>query len=194
MRIFLFSMFISMLFAACGSSTSGPAAKTNLAGFFTEKIEGSDAELATKKDAGGMITEAGIIRNGLKDGVCMTYHPEGKIKTLANYVNGKLNGVYLEMSEREQVELKAHYKNDLLHGTYAKYKYGRPTQELNYKNNELHGPFSEYNDRGKLSKKGSFKDGKQDGILQFFDEEEKLMMEYKYKDGEKVSGGIVEQE
>lgn len=187
-------MFISILLAACGSSTSGPAAKANLAGFFTEKIDGTDAEIATKKDAGGMITEAGIIRNGLKDGVYMTYHPEGKIKTLANYVNGKLNGIYLEMSEREQVELKAHYKNDQLHGSYAKYKYGRPTQELNYKNNELHGPFTEYNDRGKMSKKGSFKDGKQDGILQFFDEEEKLMMEYNYKNGEKVSGGIVEQE
>jgi len=161
---------------------------------FTEAIDGTDAEIAIQKDAGGMIKESGIIRNGMKDGIYLTYNPEGKIKTLGSYVNGKLNGVYLEMSDREQVEMKAHYKNDQLHGQFAKYKYGRPTQELNYKNGVLDGPFSEWSDRGKLAKKGSFKNGKQDGVLQFFDEEENLMMEYNYKDGEKVSGGIVDKE
>ena len=194
MRSYILAAFVISIIASCGQSSSGPAPKANLAGFLTEPIDGTNAEIAVQKDAGGMITESGIIRNGVKDGIYMTYTPEGKIKTLGSYVNGKLNGVYLEMSDREQVELKAHYKNDQLHGQWASYKYGRPTKELNYNNGKLDGAYSEWTDRGKLSKKGSFKDGKQDGLLQFFDEEEKLMMEYTYKDGEKVSGGIVEQE
>ena len=36
-----------------------------------------------------------------------------------------------------------------------------------------------------------FKDGKPHGKMSFYDEE-KLIMEYEYKNGEKVSGGIVE--
>lgn len=194
MRSFFISAFVITLIASCGQSANSPAPTTNLAGFLTEKIAGTDAEIVVQKDAGGVIKESGIVRNGVKDGIYMTYTPEGKIKTLGSYVNGKLNGVYLEMSDREQVELKAHYKNDLLHGPWASYRYGRPTKELNYNENVLDGPYSEWSDRGKLSKKGAFKNGKQDGLLQFFDEEEKLMMEYTYKDGEKVSGGIVEQE
>lgn len=190
----LFFAFIISIAISCGQNASSPGPTTNLAGFLTETIDGTNAEIAVQKDAGGIIKESGIIRNGQKDGIYMTYSPEGKIKTLGSYVAGKLNGVYLEMSDREQVELKAHYKNDQLHGLWASYRYGRPTKELNYNNGVLDGPFSEWSDRGKLSKKGAFKNGKQDGLLQFFDEEEKLMMEYNYKDGEKLSGGIVEQE
>lgn len=194
MRKYLFGTLLISILASCGGSgSSGPAPAANLAGFITESIAGSDAELAIKKDATGGISESGVIRGGVKDGVYITYYPEGRIKTLSNYVNGKLNGVHLELSEREQVEAKSYYLNDVLHGQTAKYKYGRATQELNYKNGVLDGAFTEWSDRGKLSKKGFFKNGKQDGLLQFFDEEEKLMMEYTYKDGEKVSGGIVEE-
>lgn len=193
MKNFLFGTILLTILASCGGTgSSAPAASVNLEGFLSEQIGGSNAELASKKDATGSMLESGIIRGGVKDGIYMTYYPEGRIKTLGSYVNGKLNGVYLELSDREQVEYKASYLNDVLHGPVAKYKYGRATQELSYKNGILDGAFTEYSDRGKLSKKGFFKDGKQDGLLQFFDDEENLMMEYQYKDGEKVSGGIVE--
>lgn len=193
MKNYLFGTLLITILASCGGTgSSGPAPSANLAGFLSESIDGTNAELATKKDATGTMVEQGVIRAGVKDGIYLTYHPEGRIKTLASYVGGRLNGVYLELSDREQVEFKAHYLNDVLHGPSAKFKYGRASQELNYKNGVLDGPFKEYSDRGKLAKAGTFKDGKQDGLLQFYDEDENLMMEYTYKDGEKVSGGIVE--
>ena len=42
-------------------------------------------------------------------------------------------------------------------------------------------------------KKCSFKNGKQHGKLQFFDEAGNVTLEYMYDNGEKISGGIVEQ-
>lgn len=191
---YLFGMFMITILASCGGSgASAPAAApTDLAGFISEKINGTDAELSTKKDAAGKIAEKGIIRAGKKDGIFMTYHPNGRIKTIGSYVNDQLNGVNLELSDREQVESKANYLNGVLHGPYATYKFGRATLELTYQNGKQEGPFTEYSDRGKMSKSGSFKDGKLHGTMKFFDDDENLTMEFEYENGEKVSGGIIE--
>ena len=56
----------------------------------------------------------------------------------------------------------------------------------------MDGPFAIYNDRGNLQRRGNFKNGKQHGLLQYFDEEGNVTLEYEYKNGEKVGGGIVE--
>jgi len=37
-----------------------------------------------------------------------------------------------------------------------------------------------------------YKNGKQDGMYKYYDEDGKVVMEYVYKDGEKVSGGMKE--
>lgn len=190
----LLGLFIVTLLASCGGSgVKAPAATpSDLSGFMSEKIDGSSAELASKKDAAGLIIEKGIVRDGKKDGIFMTYHTNGRIKTIGSYVNDQLNGVYLELSDREQVESKTNYLNGILHGPHATYKFGRPTLELSYENGMQEGPFKEYSDRGKLSKTGSFLKGKLHGTMQFFDDDENLTMEYEYKNGEKVSGGLVE--
>jgi len=191
---YLFGMFLITLLASCGgSATKAPTATpSNLTGFMSEKINGSNAELATKKDGAGLILEKGIVRDEKKDGIFMTYHNNGRIKTIGSYVNDQLNGVYLELSEREQVESKTNYLNGTLHGPHATYKFGRATLELTYQNGLQEGPFTEYSDRGKVSKSGNFKAGQLDGTMKFFDDEENLTMEFEYKNGEKVSGGIIE--
>ena len=191
MKYFIGIILLSSLLSCGGSGTTAPA-PSDLSGFLSEKINGTTAELATKKNASGIITEQGVIRDGKKDGIFMTYHPNGRIKTIGSYINDQLNGVYLELSEREQVETKTNYLNGVLHGAHATYKFGRPTLELTYQDGTQEGPFTEYSDRGKMSKKGSFKDGKLHGQLQFFDDDENMTMEFEYKNGEKVSGGIIE--
>lgn len=191
---YLFGIFLLTILASCGGSgAKAPAATpSDLSGFLSEKISGSNAELASKKDATGSILEKGIIRDGKKDGIFMTYHPNGRIKTLGSYVNDQLSGVYLELSDKEQVESKTNYLNGVLHGPHATYNFGRPTLELTYQNGVQEGPFNEYSNRGKLAKTGSFKNGKLDGSMKFYDDDENLTMEFEYKNGEKVSGGIIE--
>jgi len=129
----------------------------------------------------------------VRNGAWVTYHPESnKIKSITNYVNGVKNGVQINMNDRGQIETMIGYKNDVLHGVKANYKFGRPTDETSYKEGKVDGPFAVYNNKAVLQKKGSFKNGKQHGKLQFFDEEGNVTLEYMYDNGEKISGGIVE--
>ncbi|MDX1700936.1 MAG: hypothetical protein R3250_09980 [Melioribacteraceae bacterium] len=189
MRSLIFA-FLIVLAHAC-SNNPDPVDSSS---FETSSIPGSNAKLAVKKNEGGRILEHGILRNYQKDGSWIVYHDDQSIKTISTYVNGKLNGLHVELNSRGQMEFEAYYMNDEYHGLVARYNFGRPTQQLNYKNGILDGPFTEYSNRGKLKKRGSFKNGKQHGTLEFYDDNEQLIMQYEYKDGEKISGGIIEKE
>lgn len=184
----LFFISIILFLCACNSGGSGERLK----GYANESIPGSSATVAV---AGGLANgdyQKGIARDGAKNGMWVEYYPEGNIKTISNYVDGKLALAKLEFSDRGQITKQTEYLNDQLHGTFIEYKNGRILQERNYSEGQLHGEFKKYTDRGKLQQSGSFKDGKQHGSLKYYNEEEEVMMEYMYENGEKVSGGIKE--
>ncbi len=191
--IFSMAILTLFIFSSCGNSGGSSGASANLTGYKTESLGGS-AELAIKKDGAGNLAETGYTANGKKNGAWMTYHPEegNRIKTLSSYTDGQLNGPHLEFSTRGQIEKKIEYKAGKYHGTFATYKFGRPEKISNYVNGELDGKYEEYNSAGKLMKEVNFKNGKQDGKLKYFDEEGNVTLEYEYKNGEKVSGGIID--
>lgn len=192
----LFIAMVSLVLWSCGgngTSTSSSTPAATVTGFETTPISGSNAQFNVKRNGAGKISEEGITRNGVKDGVWFTYHDDNQgIKTITSYVNGKKTGASLELSKRGQVDKRAGYLNDQLHGLQGEYSFGRVKKEINYSNGNLDGSFAEYNDKGKLQKRGAYKDGKQHGKLEFFDDDENLVMEYVYDNGTKVSGGIVE--
>ena len=65
-------------------------------------------------------------------------------------------------------------------------------EEATYKDGELHGMYRVYYKRdGKLQSEAEYKNGVQDGVYRFFNEEGAITLEYQFKNGEKVSGGIV---
>lgn len=189
---YLYSFVFLVIISACGGNSSHADTSTPMVGLSEEAIAGTNATLATSIGEEGNMTESGILSDGKKDGTWVTYFSDGQIKTISSYVNGNLNGLHIELNNRGQIESMANYKNNEYHGKVAKFKFGKPLQEMSYKDGQLHGPFAEYTDRAKIQKKGFFKNGKQDGKLQFFDDEENLIMEYEYRDGNKISGGIVE--
>lgn len=164
------------------------------AGATVFEVDGTDTKMIENRDANGMLKESGALLNGLKTGTWTTYHSDQRVKTISTYVGGKLNGLYMEMTERGMIELQAFYKNGLLEGPYNKYKSGsRKLEERNYLAGELHGVYRKYDDRkNKLQQEIHYKNGIQDGLFRYFDEEGNITMEYTYKDGKKVSGGIVE--
>jgi antitoxin component YwqK of YwqJK toxin-antitoxin module len=181
---------------ACNkSTTSTPGVGINLTGYELEKVKGTDTEYAVLKNpTGGMLAE-GMIKNGVQEGIWITYFEEeegNRIKTISNFVNGKMNGPYIEMNNRSQIEKRVNYLNDQVHGLYAEYKFGRPLKEYNYNNGILEGVSKEYNDRGKLIKETAYKNGKLNGIIKQYDEDGNVILEYEYKNGEKISGGIVD--
>ena len=198
MRYFLLIFTIATLYA-CGSGGGGgaavaptPSQDANLAGFNEEKIKGSDAVYVYKAAGDGRLIESGYTVNGKKNGAWMTYHEDnGRIQTLATWVDGQLNGPSFTFSNRGQIEQKSEYKAGIYDGLVATYKFGRIEKSTPYVGGKIEGTYEEYNQKGKLLKEVEFKNGVQNGTLKYFDDEGNVTLEYIYKNGEKVSGGIV---
>ena len=188
--LFRFSISITwILLISCGTNGTGP--KYDLKGYQTENI-GGNAQLVSYQDAAQYYLANGAVINGVRNGNWVTYHPNtNNVKTISNYINGKKNGVEIMLNDRGQIEAMVSYKNDVLHGLKINYQFGRPTDETTYKDGKIDGPFAIYDNQARLQKKGSFKNGKQHGTLQFFDENGNVTLQYEYNEGEKISGGIV---
>jgi antitoxin component YwqK of YwqJK toxin-antitoxin module len=196
---FLFAIFGTFLMAGCDSAGSGSTATLTLEGSNYEIVDvpgSADVQQAILRDPAGNIMEMGFVRNGLKTGT-WTYNRSGEEfpEKIISLVDGRYNGLYMEFNERGQVTLLATYKDNMLHGPWGQYRFGRPEKTATYVNGEIDGIYREYDFRnGNLKKEVSYKNGKEDGLMRFYDEDGSVLMEYNYRNGEKVSGGVVEQE
>ena len=207
---FLTISIVLLLFSSCGQSPSvdtntventseqltevTPASQSEMEGFFTEEVPGTELIRVFREDGDGNILEDGFLKNGVKQGPWLSYervfiYP----KSLMHYENGVVNGIYMEFTTSGQVALQAVYRNNKLHGPWSRYKGGRMEASAYYKEGQLHGVYKEFMPLfGRLQKEINYKDGKQDGLYRYYDDEGRITMEYMYKDGEKVSGGIVD--
>lgn len=168
---------------------------TDLTGFTQKEVAGGAGIKVEKRDDKGNIVEEGVLINGVKNGAWITYHPnrEKVVKTLANYVNNELNGVYLTFSNRGQIETLTTYSNGVYDGDFAKFRFGNLEESATYVNGELHGIYRKYHQNNRIQTEATYKNGKQDGMYKFFDDEGNMLMEYQYKDGEKITGGLTNQ-
>jgi antitoxin component YwqK of YwqJK toxin-antitoxin module len=190
-------LFLLLLLGAlaCNNSSSSVAVKGfDSTGFTITAVPGSDLQHAIKKDGTGSVLEEGYLKGGVKTGSWVTYVAGSPFpKKIETFVNGNYTGVYMEFNERGQLELVANYLNNKLNGNWGKYRFGRPQEEASYKNGELDGTYKKYFERdGKLQTTIEYKDGVQDGYYRFYDDGGNVKLEYLYKDGEKVEGGIKE--
>ncbi len=175
---------------SCSSQATGPT--YDLKGYQTADL-GSGATAAEFIDRGGKKLSSGHTINGVRTGMWTTYHPnEPKIKTITNYINGKKNGMEITIDERGYLTNIVGYRNDQLHGVTGLYKNGRTISETSYANGLMNGPFKIYDDKsGVIQRSGTMKNGKQDGELLYFKPDGSVSMRYQYREGEKISGGIV---
>ena len=165
----------------------------DLAGLTLEDIPGSNVQYARQISPAGLIEIQGFVENGKKVGQWIQYTPEGDIALINNYIDGMLEGPAFRMSFRNQVDLKSTYSRNKLNGPWMTYKYGKITEKRNYKDDKLDGLVQTFNDRTfKLQQEVQYRDGLQHGFFKYYDEEGNVTLEYEYKNGEKISGGIVE--
>lgn len=192
MKNLLFAVVMIFAFSSCNQAGGG-APVVDTTGYILETIPGSSIQKARMEDENGQVIEEGFMQNGVKVGTWTTYKAGIEFPiTITSYVDGQYTGVYLEFNDRGQLELKAGYLNNQLHGPWGKYRFGRPESTANYINGEMDGAYKEYFTRdGKIQKEVNYKAGKEHGIMRFYNEEGEVTVEYEYKNGEKVSGGIV---
>ena len=197
---FVLMLSLVMVMVACKPSAKAkPAATTesksgmpdDISGMKLEDIPGSDTKYARQLDGAGNLQIEGFVRDNKKTGQWIQYGAEGDIGLINNYVDGKLEGVAMRMTYRNQVDLKSTYHNGVLDGPWVTYKFGKKIEERNYKNGKLEGSVKVYDERTfKLKQEAEYKDGLQDGFFRYYDENGNVTLEYEYKKGEKVSGGM----
>ncbi len=189
-KLMFFVLALNVL-SSCGSGSSGPS--YDLKGFQTESI-GGGGTYARFADQENWPLSTGHVINGVRNGAWTTYHPQSnKPKTITNYINGQKNGDEITFNDRGNMESIIGYRNDKLHGLSTTFKSSRVVNETTYANGNIDGPFKVFDERsGKIQRSGTMKNGKPHGELLNYSPEGVVNMRYEYKDGVKVSGGIVE--
>lgn len=197
--LFLSMLTTLLLAAGCQSSGGKEPEAVGLPGedmsvLVYEDIPGSDVRYARQIDSlTGQVQIEGFMKNGRKTGMWIQYGPEGDILLINHYVDGDMEGVALRMSFRNQVDLRSNYRRGKLNGPYTLYKFGKVVEERQYKDGLLDGPYKIYNDRTfTLKQEMNYKADKLDGYFRYYNEDGTVTLEYVYKDGEKISGGMTE--
>ena len=168
------------------------ASSVDAEGYSTLEIEGTPIKKLEKLNESNDLVESGETLNDLKTGTWTTFYPDGRVKSISSYLAGKLNGVQINLTDKGHVELQAMYKDGLLNGNWTTFQNGsRKKEERFYIMGKLNGINKHYDRTGKLQREIGFKDDVQHGIFKYYDEEGNVTLEYEYKDGEKVKGGIV---
>lgn len=100
--------------------------------------------------------------NGKLNGSLKSYHDNGQLKKIGNYLNGVENGLFKEYDEN-----------------------GNIVVEYNMLNDELNGAFKTYFTNGQILKSGSYLKGKENGLFIEFDEYGIKQVEYLMASGMK---------
>ncbi len=187
-----FVLFLALGMVACQNNSANTSANIDLTGYETESLKGATGQYVRKLGNNGNLVEEGFVSNGLREGAWITYTPEGQVKTVTTYVGGQVNGIFLEFDNQYRLVSKTGYKNNDFHGVAKKFKFNRVIEELPYNNGKLEGLYKKYfENNGKLQIEAMYSNGVQDGIMRYYNSEGRPTMEYTYKNGEQVSGGIV---
>ena len=193
----IFLGLTTLFLFACNNPnpTPAPVAGTaDFAGFEMTPVAGSSLQKAIKKNGDGKIMEEGFVETGQKNGQWTIYNDDNNLpKSIANYSNGLYNGTLIEFNKRGQIEKMTSYLNNELHGMYGVYKFGRTVETVNYNNGKMDGVYRKYfNNKDDVQEERTYKNGVLDGALRFFNEEGKVVLEYDYKNGEKIGGGEIQ--
>jgi len=190
-----FGWCVFLLAIGCKPSSAPEAGTGDLTGFELVDIPGTTVKAAKRKDPSGQVVFEGFIDGDKKTGLWVEYNNEGDISAINNYVNGMLEGPALKLSFRGQIDQRSSYHLDQLDGPWVQYKFGKVMETRNYKNGKLDGPVKTFDDKTfKLRQEAEYKDGLQDGYFRYYDDNGNVSVEYQYKKGEKISGGIVKKE
>lgn len=175
------------------SAATGGLPGEDLSGLTYTEIPGATEQYARQLGPNGDVQIEGFMKDGKKTGMWIQYTPEGDVELINHYVNGQLEGTALRMTFRNQVDLRTNYRQGKLHGPYLAYKFGKVIESRNYADGMLHGPYRIYDERTfQVKQEMEYKHDKLDGYFRYYNEAGAVTLEYEYKDGEKISGGMTE--
>lgn len=184
------SIFSGILFAILVQCKPTIQGKSEILNYDLIKTEGSDVRTVIKTDSLGNKLIEGNIINGKKNGSWITYTASGQIADITNYIDDVKQGPYLKLSGQTVAE-QGSYKNDKYHGIRIKYLYGHIDEKIDFKDGIRNGWARKFYSNGNVQREMEILDSVQVGIYRFYGEDGTLQIEERFKNGKKVSGGIV---
>lgn len=123
--------------------------------------------------ADGSLARVYTVQKGtdVREGVAISYHPNGKVAIEAPYKDGKLNGVFRSYYESGNLWQTIGYKDGIEEGFSTNfYENGQKQSRENYKNGVLNGLSEEFDERGLVRRKIPYADGQIHGKAQIYDD------------------------
>jgi antitoxin component YwqK of YwqJK toxin-antitoxin module len=107
----------------------------------------------------------------IREGLSLSYHPDGKVAIEAPYKNGKLDGVFKSYFANGKLWQTIGYKNGIEEGISTTYfDNGTKKSKEVYRGGILDGLTEEWDDQGKLRRKLPYMRGQLHGVAKVFDD------------------------
>lgn len=132
-------------------------------------------------DEKGHLIKEGCYREGNPVGTFCSYYPSGQRHTEESYEDGVLHGQHSEWYEDGSLAAVLFFKKGVLHGTEAQpakmlyYPDHAPKEVLNFQYGIPVGTHTQYYENGSISYQVTYKNGKKEGVEQFFSPEGALI-------------------
>lgn len=174
---------------AAPQTSSAGAIIANLEGFtVTESELGDGWKKVERTNEENEILESGFVDGrGLKQGSWMKWEGARSPALVEHYVDGVLHGARVEFDPVGRLRKFEHYNAGKLDGRYAEYRAAIPQITATYRNGELHGTYRAHTlQNGKVNRSIEYRNGQPDGPMRWYNDNEELIQERIYKNGELV--------
>ena len=121
----------------------------------------------------GRISRIYTVKKGtdVREGVALSYHPNGKLAVEAPYRNGKLDGVLRSYDENGKLRESAGYLDGEEEGfSIVYFENGKKKSRETYRRGVLNGVSEEWFENGKLRRQIPYENGQIHGVVKFYDE------------------------
>lgn len=107
-------------------------------------------------------------KDNQRHGEYLTYHRNGKIKGISNYINGIVDGEVKVFHENGELEKISFFRDAHLHGEYKTYYDDKKVKTIGkYENGDRIGRFITFNKDGKIIEESSYIAGCLDKVIVF---------------------------
>jgi antitoxin component YwqK of YwqJK toxin-antitoxin module len=131
-------------------------------------------------------TKQSSYKNDVENKQSTTYHSNGKIKEITEYIEGKKNGAWSYFYDTGKKEREENYQADKKHGAWKMwYNTAQLKLEGNYANDQKTGKWTTFHWNGNKESEGEYKNGLQEGTWTKWDENGEIIERATYFNGKR---------
>ncbi len=130
------------------------------------------------------ISSSLVIVNANTEHIKKEYYPDGRLKSVTPFKDGKINGIKKIYSDDESLWIEISYRNGIKHGVEKWYHRNNKVSVFrNYKNGRIEGAERIYYKSGQLESEYFYENGEREGIAKGFYESGQYKWIVNYKNG-----------